>query len=112
MRRALSIFFAAAPFAIGLIWFFVNEQDMKVLFMSLAAYVAAALVMALPQSSTDSRRGMIAFTILILATSTLLSALTGYAAGMGYNRAVWFFAVALGVCTACGYAFYFHTKPL
>jgi len=112
MRRALSIFFAAAPFAVGLTWFFVNEQDMKVLFMSLAAYVTAALLMALPQSRKDSRRGMIAFTVLIVATSTLVSALTGYAIGMGYARAVWFFAFALGLCCAGGYAFYSHMERL
>ena len=112
MRRALSIVFSTAPFAIGLAWFVVNDQDMRMLFMALAAYIAGALAMALPQSRTDSRREMMAFTIFILATSTLLSALTGYAIGMGYARAVWFFAFALGICTAGGYAFYSHTKQL
>jgi hypothetical protein len=112
MRRSLSIFFAAAPFVVGLIWFFANEQDMNMLWMSLGAYVAAALLMFLPQSRTESRRGMLTFTLFILVTATLLSALTGYGVGMGTDRAVWIFASALGICCAAGYAFYSHTGQL
>jgi hypothetical protein len=112
MKRMLSIFFAAAPFVVGVLWFFANEQDMNMLWMSLAAYVAAALVMSLPQSRTESRRAMVVFTIFIMFTATLLSALTGYAIGMGTRQAVWIFATALGLCCAGGYAFYSHTNQL
>jgi hypothetical protein len=112
MRRSLSIFFAAAPFAVGLIWFVVNDQDINMLWMSLAAYMAAAVVMSLHGARTQNPRGMLGFTVLILLTATLLSAMTGYALGMGTGRAVWIFAFALGVCCAGGYAFYSHTQQL
>jgi len=110
--RTLSIFLSAAPFVAGLVWFFLNEQDMNMLWMALAAYLAAAVVMGLPRSRTENRREMLAFTGLILVAATLLSALAGYGVGMGTGRAVWIFATALGLCCAGGYAFYSNTKQV
>ena len=112
MKRSLSIFFAAAPFAFGLIRYFQTGQDMRMLWMSLAAYVGAALVMSLGKARTRAPGGILAFSVVILVIATLLATLTGYLLGATAGPGVWMVAFVLGLCCAAAYAFYTRTQQI
>ena len=101
-KRLLSILFAAAPFAFGLIRFVQTGHDARMLWMALASGIGAAAVIMIARGRSR-RMGVAALSAIVLAVATLLAAAAAYLLGARAAAGVWLVALVLALCWTASY---------
>ena len=107
----LSILFATAPFAFGLIRLVETGSDLRILWMSLASFFGTFLLTAIAKMRTRVPGAVLGFSVAVLATATLLAAATAYLLGATSAVGVWAVAFVLGLCWASASALYTGSRP-
>lgn len=105
----LSILFGAAPFAFGLIRLVQTGRDFRLLWMAVASFVGALIVMAIVRVSSRQ------LTVRTLALGTfvgsaLLAEVTGFMLGARAGPGTVMVAFVLALCWAASCAFYLWSK--
>jgi hypothetical protein len=102
----LSILFAIAPFAAGIIRYVQAGHDFRLLWMAVASCIGAFVVMAIVK-----RRSVLPASAAVFVISTLLATLTGFLLGARAGPGTWMVAVVLGLCWAASCALYTLSRP-
>lgn len=101
-RRALTVLsflFSAGPFVAGTIRAVQTRgADLRMLWMSIAALVAALVVVTMART----RRGPAIIAIAATVVATLVAGAVGIALGARNQLGVWLVALAIGLFTAIG----------
>jgi hypothetical protein len=100
----LSLVFAAAPFAFGLIRFLQTGSDVRMLWMAVTSFVGASVVMAIGRARGRERSGIVVFSLVTLIVATLCAGLTAIRFGATRGPGAWAVAFVLGLCWAMRYA--------
>jgi hypothetical protein len=107
VRRTLSIVFAVAPFAAALLRAVQTGRDLRLLWMALAAFVAAAAVTAVAKS-----RGVtpaVAASVGAFVVATLAAGAAAMLLGATAAPGIWAVAGVFGFCFAVSHTFWSFT---
>lgn len=107
----LSIAFAAAPFVFALIRAFSSRYDLRMLWMAMAAFVGASLVMVVGRARRRQRAGVLGLAAVALIAATLLAGWTAYRLGATAAAGIWPVSFVLGFCWASSYALDALSRP-
>ena len=119
MRRApreqlmffLSILFAVTPFAFALIRAFSTGYDLRYLWVALASFLGAAVVMSVGKSRSGKSKGLLALSAMVLVVATLLAGLAAFLLGAKSVVGAGTVALAFGLCCAASSALYALSRP-
>jgi ascorbate-specific PTS system EIIC-type component UlaA len=103
VAAALSVAFAAAPFAFALIRYRQTGADLRMLWMALASLIGAAALIAVDRSRRQ-RLSVGIGSAMMLAITTLLAGLTAMLLGATAAAGVWGVAIVFGICWTISYA--------
>jgi hypothetical protein len=106
----LSIPFAIAPFAFGIIRAVQTGRDFRLLWMAFGSFLGAVVVMAIGNTRSWKPNVVIASSAVFII-SALLAASTGFVLGAKAGPGVWMVAVVLGLCWTASYALYILSRP-
>ena len=106
----LSIAFAIAPFAFGIIRAVQTGHDFRLLWMALASFLGAAAVTAIVKARNGNPTAF-ALSAAVFVMSALFAALTGFLLGARAGPGTWMVAVVLGLCWAAASALYTLALP-
>jgi len=109
--RFLSLLFAAAPFAFGLVRYFSTGSDLRMLWMALAAFLGLVLVRVFARRRSQTRSEMPAFSGLTFIVATLLAAATARLLGATAAAGIWGVAIVFGILCATSYALDAVSRP-
>jgi|SoiMetStandDraft_2_1073263.scaffolds.fasta_scaffold23107_3 hypothetical protein len=107
---SLSILFAAAPFALGLIRA-VTARDPRMLWMAFAAFVGAALVRMMGKDRDSRSTGVVTPSAVTLVIGTALAGSVAYTLGARAAAGIWPVALILGLCLAASHALHLLSLP-
>ena len=107
----LSILFAATPFAFALIRAFSTGYDLRYIWMALASFLGAAVVIVVGKARSRKPIGMLALSALVLVIATVLAGLAAFLLGARSVAAAGIVAFAFGFCWAASYAIYALSRP-
>lgn len=107
----LSILFAAAPFAFALIRAFQTGYDLRPLWMALASFLGASVVMTIGKARSRKPTVVLAFSIVTLAIAALLAGSTAFLLGATASPGVWAVAVVFGLCWAASHVLGTLSRP-
>ncbi|MBA2707121.1 MAG: hypothetical protein H0U59_04885 [Gemmatimonadaceae bacterium] len=114
-RQSLSLLAAvllgAAPLGFGLFRAWSTGDDLRMVWMALAATIFAAGVLAASIGRRRSRHAVFIQSIVILVVSTLLAGTIGFLLGATAGPGVWMVAMVLGSCLASSSAFVAFSRP-
>jgi ascorbate-specific PTS system EIIC-type component UlaA len=104
VKYVLAILFAAAPFAFGMIRLVQTGHDFRLLWMAVASFLGALIVMVLRKGQKPN--SVFASSVITFVISALLAASTGFMLGATAGPGTWMVAVVLALCWAASYALY------
>jgi hypothetical protein len=106
---ALSILFALAPFAFGLIRA-TEARDPRLLWMAVAAFLGAALIRMFAKDRSRKPNAILALSAVTLVVAAVLAASVAYLLGATAVAGIWPVAFVLGLCLAASYALYARSR--
>jgi hypothetical protein len=106
----LSIPFAIAPFAVGIIRAVQTGRDFRLLWMAFASFLGAAMITAIVKAR-NGNPSVLALSAVVFVMSAVFAALTGFLLGARAGPGTWMVAVVLGLCWAASYALYNLSRP-
>jgi hypothetical protein len=107
----LSILFAAAPFGFGLIRAFSTGYDLRMLWMALASFLGAAIVMVFGKARSRKPKGVLAPSTVTFVIATLLAGSTALLLGATAPAGVWGVAIVFGLFWAASSALDTLSRP-
>ena len=107
----LSLLFAAAPFAFGLIRAFSTGYDLRMLWMALASFLGAAAVMVFVKASSRLPTTLLGRSAIVFVIATLLAGFAALLLGARAPAGVWGVAIVFGLCWAGSYALDTLSRP-
>ena len=96
----LSILFAIAPFAFGLIRVFQTGHDFRLLWMAFASFLGALMARIIAGTRSQQSNGVFVLSVLTFIIAAVLAGLTAYLLGATAPAGVWGVAFVLGFCWA------------
>ena len=108
--RALSMVFAAVPFAFALIRAFQTGEDLRYLWVAIAGVCGAVAAVWVAGPDGTSQKAAIVLWFVVFAVATLLGILTAVLLGTKLGPAVVLVGAAFGFCFAAGAALYMHAS--
>ncbi len=106
----LSIAFAMAPFAFGIVRAVQTGHDFRLLWMALASFLGAAAVTAIVKARNGNPTAF-ALSAAVFVISALFAALTGFLLGARAGPGTWMVAVVLALCWAASCDLYAVSRP-
>lgn len=100
----LSILFAIAPFAFGMIRAFQTSHDFRLLWIAFASFLGALVVRVIAKTRSPQLNSVLALSALTFVIAVLLAGLTAYLLGATAAAGVWGVAFVLAFCWAASYA--------
>jgi Na+/H+-dicarboxylate symporter len=110
-KYILAILFAAAPFAFGIIRRVQTGHDFRLLWMAVASFIGALIVMVIRNARSQKAISVFALSVMTFVISALLAAATGFMLGSTAGPGTWMVAVVLALCWAASCAFYNLSRP-
>jgi hypothetical protein len=107
----LAILFAAVPFAFGLVRALRTGYDLRYLWMALASFLGAAVVIAVGKTLSEKPKGLLALSALVLVVATLLAGLVAFLLGAKSVAGAGIVAFAFGLCCTASYALNALSRP-
>jgi hypothetical protein len=107
----LSIVFAAAPLGFGVIRAIRSGDDLRYLWLAIAALLGAAVVMAVGKARSQELNIVLMLTVVAWVVSTLLAGLTVRLLGVTMTPVGWVVACAFGGCCATSRALDALSRP-
>lgn len=107
----LSILLAAVPFVFALIRAFQTGTDFRYLWMAIAAFIGATLVMVIGKARDQTRNVVLQLSAIAFLTSTLVAGLTGRILGARSITGILVVCVAFGLFSAAGQSLYALSRP-
>jgi hypothetical protein len=107
----LSILFAAAPFAFGLLRALRTGSDIRMLWMALASFLGAAVVMVFVKARGERSKSVLALSAVVFVIATLLAGLAALLLGATAPAGVWGVAIVFGLFWAASYALDTLSRP-
>jgi hypothetical protein len=115
MKRSLtyllSILFAAAPLAFGVIRAVRSGNDVRYLWLAIAALLGAAVVMAVGKARSQELNVVLMLTVVAWIVATLLAVLTVRLLGVTMAPIGWVVAFVFGGCCAISRALDAFSRP-
>jgi predicted neutral ceramidase superfamily lipid hydrolase len=105
----VAILFAVVPFAFGLIRAYTTGSDFRYLWVAVASFIGASVVMTLGKAR--SRAPTFMLPALVLVFSTLVGAATAFLLGAKSAPAVLVVALAFGLCWTASCTLYVLSRP-
>jgi peptidoglycan/LPS O-acetylase OafA/YrhL len=109
LSQSLSILFAAVPFAFALVRAVRTGDDLRYLWVALAALLGATLAMAMGRTRRTWTSLGLGFTIFVLAT--LFATAAALLLGTQFGPGVWLVGSGCGVCLAASSVLYALAHP-
>jgi peptidoglycan/LPS O-acetylase OafA/YrhL len=106
----IAILFAVVPFAFGLIRAHTTGSDFRYLWVAIASFTGATVVMAAGKPRNRAAPSVTLPTI-VLVVATLVAAATAFLLGASSRPAVLVVALAFGLCWAASSALYTLSCP-
>ena len=106
----LSFLFAAAPFALALVRAVQTGHDMRLLWMALASFVGATVVMAVAKAGSRKPSLVLSLTGAFVV-ATLLAGLAAFADGARAAPGIWAVAVVFGLCCTVAQTLLAFSRP-
>ncbi|HEY3113240.1 MAG TPA: hypothetical protein VGJ62_06105 [Gemmatimonadaceae bacterium] len=100
----LSILFAIAPFAVGLIRVFRTGNDFRYLWIAFATFFSTIAVLAIGKARSLEANAVITVSAVVLIIDTLIAAATAFLLGARAAPGVWLVALAFGLSWAAATA--------
>jgi hypothetical protein len=107
----LSILFAAAPFAFALVRAFSTGTDLRFLWVALAGFLGATVVMVVGKAPSRAPNVTLALSAVALVIAALLGGSTAFLLGAKSSPAVWTVAFGFALCWAASYALHALSRP-
>jgi hypothetical protein len=109
----LSILFAIAPFAFGMIRAFQTGHDLRLLWMAFASFLGALIVRVITKARSQ-KPGVLVSSAFTFAFAALLAGSTAYLLGATAAAGVWGVAFVLALCWAASYILYSisYSRPI
>ena len=107
----LSILFAIATFAFGMIRAFQTGQDFRLLWIATASFLGALVVRVSTKSRSTMPNNIFALSFLTFVVAALLAGATAYLLGATAAAGVWGVAFVLAFCWSASYALYTLSYP-
>jgi hypothetical protein len=107
----LSLLFAIAPFAFGVLRALRPGHDLRMLWMAFAAFLGASAIEAIGKARSHKGKLVVAFSALTFIVTTLAAAMTGYLLGATSAPGVWGVAIVFGVQWTASYALDTLSRP-
>jgi hypothetical protein len=107
----LSILLAAVPFVFALIRAIQTGTDFRYLWMAIAAFIGAALVMVIGKARDQTQNVVLQLSAIAFLTSTLVAGLTGRLLGARSITGILVVCVAFGLFSAAGQSLYALSRP-
>jgi hypothetical protein len=107
----LSILFAIAPFAFGMIRAFQTGNDFRLLWIAFASSLGALVIRVIAKTRSRQANRVLAFSALTFVTAALFAGLTGYLLGATAVAGVWGVAFVLAFCWAASYTLLVLSYP-
>ena len=107
----LSILFAMAPIAFALIRAFRGHYDLRMLWMALASFVGATVVMTLGRVRRRGTRGIAALAIVALIVAMLAAGSIAMRLGATAAAGIWPVSFVLSVCWVVSYVLDTLSRP-
>lgn len=107
----LSILLAAVPFVFALIRAIQTGTDFRYLWMAIAAFIGAALVMVIGKARDQTRNVVLQLSAIAFLTSTLVAGLMGRLLGARSITGILLVCVGFGLFSAAGQSLYALSRP-
>jgi hypothetical protein len=107
----LSIFFAIAPFALGLIRAFQTGWDLRILLVAFASLLGALVVRVIAKTRSRNQNSVLMLSVLTFTLSALFAGLTAYLLGATAAAGVWGVAFVLAFCWTASFVLYSYSLP-
>ena len=109
-QRALSMVFAAVPFAFALIRAFQTGDDLRYLWVAIAGLCGAVATVWVAGPDGTSPKAAVVLSAVVFAVATLLGVLTAVLLGTRLGPAVVIVGAGFGFCFAVGAAMYMRAS--
>jgi len=109
--HALSILFAALPFAFALIRFGQTGSDLRYLWVALASLLGATMVMAVGKAYSRGLTVRVALSAGAFVIATLFAVLAAVLLGTRMGPGILVVASAFGFCCAASCVLHAHARP-
>jgi hypothetical protein len=109
--HALSIFFAALPFAFALIRYAQTGSDLRYLWAALASWPGATLVMVVGKAPSRILKVKVALSAGAFVMATLFALLAAVLLGTTVGPGIWVVASAFGFCCATSWVLHALARP-
>lgn len=107
----LSIFFAIAPFAFGLIRAFQTGSDFRILLMAFASLLGALVVRMIAKTRSRNQNSVLILSALTFIITAIFAGLTAYILGATAAAGVWGIAFVLAFCWTASFVLYSYSLP-
>lgn len=106
-----AILFAAAPLAFGLIRAVETGTDFRYLWVAIASFIGALVLMAIGKPRGQTPSPIPALPAIVFVVTTLIAAATAFLLGARSAPAVLAVASAFGLCWTASCALYARSRP-
>ncbi|MFL5637946.1 MAG: hypothetical protein ACJ78M_01100 [Gemmatimonadaceae bacterium] len=107
----ISLLFAVAPFAFGIVRALRTGHDLRMLWMAFAAFLGASAIEAIGKARTRKGNVVLAFSVVTFIVTTLAGGITAYLLGATSAPGVWGVAIVFGLLWTGSYALDTLSRP-